>query len=313
MRPPGVKSSLPQNRSLYELVSENLQQAVLVLTEMSDELASKNTFTLLMITCKHLILGLISTPLQIGGLNSQARNPSIRAQDGKRSNCLPNSDASCDPSNLEKASITIDALASEIYQSLECRHQVLICNVPDCSLLELTKTAPRLHVTHLTPSARFDDSESKNRTCDSITKRGRTLTALPRTQTFAVEASYHDTFSHTNFLRSCSSPIVYTPNHTPKCTSHLLRSHIQLHLCDLYLYLVCALKRPSTPTKLREFLLTYTGPHSPQRVFGEKFGTVSSSSFTAFENDLNQYMKQNYAVFVRSSSNRSTNAVLRYE
>ncbi|GAA49484.1 hypothetical protein CLF_103123 [Clonorchis sinensis] len=45
----------------------------------------------------------------------------------------------------------------------------------------------------------------------------------------------------------------------------------------------------------------------------EKFGAVSVSSFTAFEDALTQYMKENYVVFVRSSSNRSTNAVLRYE
>ncbi|GAA48615.1 hypothetical protein CLF_101823 [Clonorchis sinensis] len=48
------------------------------------------------------------------------------------------------------------------------------------------------------------------------------------------------------------------------------------------------------------------------QAFTEKFGTVSFSSFTAFENALNQYVKGNYVVLVRSSSNRSTNAVLRY-
>ncbi|GAA55540.1 retrovirus-related Pol polyprotein from transposon gypsy [Clonorchis sinensis] len=47
--------------------------------------------------------------------------------------------------------------------------------------------------------------------------------------------------------------------------------------------------------------------------FAEKFGAVSFSSFTEFENALNQYMKANYVVFVRPSSNRSTIAVLRYE
>ncbi|GAA51633.1 pol-related protein [Clonorchis sinensis] len=49
------------------------------------------------------------------------------------------------------------------------------------------------------------------------------------------------------------------------------------------------------------------------RAFSEKFGAVSFSPFTEFGNALNQYMKENYVVFVRSSSNRSTNAVLRYE
>ncbi|GAA51944.1 hypothetical protein CLF_107115 [Clonorchis sinensis] len=47
--------------------------------------------------------------------------------------------------------------------------------------------------------------------------------------------------------------------------------------------------------------------------FVEKLGAVSFLSFTAFENAVNQYMKEHYVVFVRSSSNRSTNAVLRYE
>ncbi|GAA56765.1 hypothetical protein CLF_111474 [Clonorchis sinensis] len=49
------------------------------------------------------------------------------------------------------------------------------------------------------------------------------------------------------------------------------------------------------------------------QAFVEKFRAVSFSSFTAFENALNQYMKKNYVVLMRSSSSRSTNAVLRYE
>ncbi|KER31532.1 hypothetical protein T265_02299 [Opisthorchis viverrini] len=47
--------------------------------------------------------------------------------------------------------------------------------------------------------------------------------------------------------------------------------------------------------------------------FVEKFVGVSFSSFTAFEKTLNQYMKDNFVIFVRSSSNRSTNTILRYE
>ncbi|GAA49175.1 hypothetical protein CLF_102626 [Clonorchis sinensis] len=47
--------------------------------------------------------------------------------------------------------------------------------------------------------------------------------------------------------------------------------------------------------------------------FVENLGAVSFSSFKAFEKALNEYMKNNYVVFVRSSSNRSTNSVLRYE
>ncbi|GAA50670.1 hypothetical protein CLF_104887 [Clonorchis sinensis] len=38
----------------------------------------------------------------------------------------------------------------------------------------------------------------------------------------------------------------------------------------------------------------------------EKFGAVSSSPFTAFENTLNQYMKGNYVVFLRSSTQQAT-------
>ncbi|GAA56447.1 hypothetical protein CLF_110911 [Clonorchis sinensis] len=47
------------------------------------------------------------------------------------------------------------------------------------------------------------------------------------------------------------------------------------------------------------------------QAFAEKFGAVPFSSFTSFEGVLTQYMKENYVVFVLSSSNRSTNAVLR--
>ncbi|GAA52989.1 hypothetical protein CLF_109281 [Clonorchis sinensis] len=49
------------------------------------------------------------------------------------------------------------------------------------------------------------------------------------------------------------------------------------------------------------------------QAFAEKFGTESFSSFTAFEDASNKYMKENYVIFRRSSSNRSINAVLRYE
>ncbi|GAA53157.1 hypothetical protein CLF_109647 [Clonorchis sinensis] len=42
--------------------------------------------------------------------------------------CLLNPDATCDPTILEKASIFIDTMASEICQRIECRHQVLIFN-----------------------------------------------------------------------------------------------------------------------------------------------------------------------------------------
>ncbi|GAA54298.1 hypothetical protein CLF_113580 [Clonorchis sinensis] len=55
--------------------------------------------------------------------------------------CLLNPDATCDPTTLEKASIFIDTMASEICQRIECRHQVLIFNAPDRIPLEHTKTA----------------------------------------------------------------------------------------------------------------------------------------------------------------------------
>ncbi|GAA53857.1 hypothetical protein CLF_111321 [Clonorchis sinensis] len=54
--------------------------------------------------------------------------------------CLLNPDATCDPPNLEKASILIDMIAPEICQRIECRHQVLIFNAPDRIPLEHTKT-----------------------------------------------------------------------------------------------------------------------------------------------------------------------------
>ncbi|GAA53173.1 hypothetical protein CLF_109702 [Clonorchis sinensis] len=50
-------------------------------------------------------------------------------------------------------------------------------------------------------------------------------------------------------------------------------------------------------------------PHA----FVGKLGAESFSSSTAFDKTFNEYMKDNYVIFVRSSSNRSTNAVLRYE
>ncbi|GAA53439.1 hypothetical protein CLF_110237 [Clonorchis sinensis] len=40
---------------------------------------------------------------------------------------------------------------------------------------------------------------------------------------------------------------------------------------------------------------------------------LAFSSFTAFEDSLNQYMKKNYVAFMRASSSPSTNADLRYE
>ncbi|GAA53905.1 hypothetical protein CLF_111592, partial [Clonorchis sinensis] len=55
--------------------------------------------------------------------------------------CLLNPDATCDPTILEKASIFIDTMASEICQRIECRHQGLIFNAPDRIPLEHTKTA----------------------------------------------------------------------------------------------------------------------------------------------------------------------------
>ncbi|KAG5446494.1 hypothetical protein CSKR_101457 [Clonorchis sinensis] len=55
--------------------------------------------------------------------------------------CLPNPDATSDPTNLEKASLLIDTIASEICKRIECRHQVLIFNAPDRIPLEHTKTA----------------------------------------------------------------------------------------------------------------------------------------------------------------------------
>ncbi|GAA39818.1 hypothetical protein CLF_104187 [Clonorchis sinensis] len=50
-------------------------------------------------------------------------------------------DEACDPSHFEKASIVINALASEICQRLDCRHQGLIYNIPDHIPLERIKTA----------------------------------------------------------------------------------------------------------------------------------------------------------------------------
>ncbi|KER25729.1 hypothetical protein T265_06899 [Opisthorchis viverrini] len=47
--------------------------------------------------------------------------------------------------------------------------------------------------------------------------------------------------------------------------------------------------------------------------FVEKFVGVSFSSFMAFEKTLNEYLKDNFVIFERSSSNRSTNIILRYE
>ncbi|GAA55655.1 hypothetical protein CLF_108580 [Clonorchis sinensis] len=55
--------------------------------------------------------------------------------------CPLNPDATRDPTNLEKASILIDTIASEICQHIECRHQVRIFNAPDRIPLEHTKTA----------------------------------------------------------------------------------------------------------------------------------------------------------------------------
>ncbi|GAA42032.2 hypothetical protein CLF_113183 [Clonorchis sinensis] len=55
--------------------------------------------------------------------------------------CILNPDATCDPTNLEKASILIDTIASEICQRIECRHQVLTFNAPDRISLGHTKTS----------------------------------------------------------------------------------------------------------------------------------------------------------------------------
>ncbi|GAA55577.1 hypothetical protein CLF_108355 [Clonorchis sinensis] len=55
--------------------------------------------------------------------------------------CLLNPDATCDPVTLEKASITIDRIAVEICQRIECRRQVLGFNPPDRIPPEHTKTA----------------------------------------------------------------------------------------------------------------------------------------------------------------------------
>ncbi|GAA57499.1 hypothetical protein CLF_112811, partial [Clonorchis sinensis] len=72
--------------------------------------------------------------------------------------CLLTPDATCDPANLEKASILIDTIAAEICQRIECRHQALLVSAPDriplehakivilaaCGMLETTCTARRL-------------------------------------------------------------------------------------------------------------------------------------------------------------------------
>ncbi|GAA50614.1 hypothetical protein CLF_104796 [Clonorchis sinensis] len=55
--------------------------------------------------------------------------------------CLLSPNATCDPVTLGKASILIDAIAVEICQRIECRHQVLVFNQPDLISLERTKTA----------------------------------------------------------------------------------------------------------------------------------------------------------------------------
>ncbi|GAA48848.1 hypothetical protein CLF_102111 [Clonorchis sinensis] len=52
-----------------------------------------------------------------------------------------NPDETCNPTNLEKASILIDTIASDICQRIECRHHVPIFSAPDRIPLEHTRAA----------------------------------------------------------------------------------------------------------------------------------------------------------------------------
>ncbi|GAA57206.1 hypothetical protein CLF_112329 [Clonorchis sinensis] len=55
--------------------------------------------------------------------------------------CLLTPDAVCDPSDLAKASVLIDTLASELSRRMECRKHVLIYHTPNHIPVERTKAA----------------------------------------------------------------------------------------------------------------------------------------------------------------------------